>query len=75
MIQSKKIAQDLHQHYIQVTYDLAIAKIALQIQATEKPKFNNLFIHLGPFHIMMTYFKAIGKVLNDCWLIEHHGRK
>lgn len=40
MEQSKKIAEDLHQNYIQVTYDLAIAKIALQIQSTEKPKFD-----------------------------------
>ncbi|GFW80337.1 hypothetical protein TNCV_2944701 [Trichonephila clavipes] len=68
MEQSKKIAEDLHQRCIQVTYDLAIAKVAFQIQATEKPKFDNLFIHLGPFHIMMAYFKAIGKVISDCGL-------
>jgi len=68
MEQSKKIAENLHQPYIQVTYDLAIAKVAFQIQATEKPKFDNLFIHLGPFHIMMAYFKAIGKVISDCGL-------
>lgn len=68
MKQSKKIAEDLQQPYIQVTYDLAIAKVALQIQATEKPQFDNLFIHLGPFHIMMAYFKAVGKVISDCGL-------
>ncbi|CAH0721911.1 unnamed protein product, partial [Brenthis ino] len=50
------------------TYDLAIAKIALQIQATEKPTFDNLFIHLGPFHIMMAYFKVIGKFIIDSGL-------
>lgn len=43
---------------MQVTYDLAIAKVTYQIQATEKPKFDNLFIHLVPFRIMMAYFKA-----------------
>lgn len=68
MLQSQKIAEELQQPSIQVTYDLAIAKIALQIQATETPKFDNLFIHLGPFHIMMAYFKAIGKVISDCGL-------
>ena len=68
MEQSKKIAEDLQQPSIQVTYDLAIAKVALQIQASEKPTFDNLFIHLGPFHIMMAYFKAIGKVISDCGL-------
>ncbi|GBP80748.1 hypothetical protein EVAR_89325_1 [Eumeta japonica] len=69
MLQSKKkIAEELQQPSIQVTYDLAIAKVALQIQATETPKFDNLFIHLGPFYIMMAYFKAIGKVISDCGL-------
>ncbi|GFY58523.1 uncharacterized protein TNIN_185801 [Trichonephila inaurata madagascariensis] len=68
MEQSKKIAEDLHQRCIQFTYDLATAKVAFQIQATEKPKFDNLFIHLGPFHIMMAYFKAIGQVISDCGL-------
>ncbi|CAG5043316.1 unnamed protein product [Parnassius apollo] len=68
MEQSKKIAEDLHQPSIQVTYDLAIAKVAYQKQATETPHFDNLFIHLGPFHIMMAYFKAIGKVISACGL-------
>lgn len=68
MKQSQKICQDLQQTSIQVTYDLAIAKVALQIQATEKPTFDNLFIHLGPFHIMMAYFKVLGKVIIDCGL-------
>lgn len=68
MKQSQQICQDLQQASIQVTYDLAIAKVALQIQATEKPTFDNLFIHLGPFHIMMAYFKVLGKVIIDCGL-------
>lgn len=68
MLQSIQIADELNQTYMQVTYDLAIAKVALQIQATEKPKFDRLFIHLGSFHIMLAYFKAIGKIINDCGL-------
>ncbi|GBP23630.1 hypothetical protein EVAR_80247_1 [Eumeta japonica] len=35
MQQCMKALQELNQEYMQVTYDLAIAKIALQIQATE----------------------------------------
>ncbi|CAH0396002.1 unnamed protein product [Bemisia tabaci] len=35
--QSLKIAEELRQGYIQVTYDLDIAKVALEIQSTEKP--------------------------------------
>ncbi|CAH2242984.1 jg13427 [Pararge aegeria aegeria] len=61
MQQSKNIAEELNQSSTQVTYDLAIAKVALQIQATEKPTYDNLFIHLEPFHIMMACFKAVGK--------------
>lgn len=68
MRQSQRICQDIQQTSIQVTYDLAIAKVALQIQSTEKPAFDNLFIHLGPFHIMMAYFKAVGKIITDCGL-------
>ena len=68
MHQSKKIAEDLSQRCMQVTYHLAVAKLAFQIQATEKPTFDNLFIHVGPFHMMMGYFKAIGKVISDCGL-------
>lgn len=68
MKQTKQICEELKQSAIQVTYDLAIANIAMQIQATEAPMFGNLFIHLGPFHIMMAYFKAAGKVIIDCGL-------
>lgn len=72
MQQSITILEELNQSYIQVTYDLAIAKIALQIQASEKPKFDRLFVHLGAFHLMLFYFKAIGKIMIvDCqqlWL-------
>ncbi|GFS69364.1 uncharacterized protein TNCV_4011731 [Trichonephila clavipes] len=68
MKQSKKIFEKVKQLSIQVTYDLAIAKVALQIQATKKPDFDNLFIHLEAFHIMMAYFKAVGKVIIDCGL-------
>lgn len=68
MKQSQKICKEVKQSSIQVTYDLAIAKVALEMQASYKPNLDNLFIHLGPFHIMMAYFKAIGKVIMDCGL-------
>ena len=38
-----------------VHYDLAIAKLALQIQASESPQFDNLFICFGPFHILLAF--------------------
>lgn len=69
MEQSMKILEEINQPYMQVTYDLAIAKIAFQIKATEtSKKFSKLFIHLGSFHIMLSYFKAIGKFIDGCGL-------
>nr|CAI5848989.1 unnamed protein product [Callosobruchus analis] len=59
MKQSQQVAKECGEKYMQVTYDLAIAQIALQIQSTEKPRYNDLFIHVRSFHIMMSYFKAI----------------
>ena len=56
MVQSQKVANECNEKYMQVTYDLAIAKIAISIQATEKLRFDNLFINLGSFHIMLAYF-------------------
>lgn len=70
MIRSQKIATELGQSHIDVTYDLAIAKVAMQIQATEKPRLDNLFIHLGAFHMMLAYFNRIGKYITDCGLMD-----
>lgn len=63
-----KIADECNQRYIQVTYDLAIAKIALQVQSMQKDEFSCLFIHLGPFHIEMSYLRAVGSFISNCGL-------
>lgn len=68
MRRSQQIARECQQTYMQVTYDLAITKIAYQIQSVEKPNFNDLFIHMGAFHTMMSYFKALGKFIDECGL-------
>ena len=46
---------------IAVTYDLAIAKIAMQLQAEESQKFGKVFVAMGSFHMELTIFGAIGK--------------
>lgn len=69
MFQAQILAVECNEPYMQVTYDLAIAKIALQIQSMERENvhnFNNLFIHFGAFHIQMAYFKAVGKYIDNC---------
>ena len=65
MKRSQAIAEECNKSSISVTYDLAIAKIAMQLQSTESPKYDNLFINLGGFHIEMAFFAAMGKYVSD----------
>ena len=62
---TQKCAEECNQEYGVVTYDLNAAKPAMQIQATECPKFDNVFIIMGAFHIEMAYFKALGKLIAE----------
>lgn len=66
--QCQRAAEECGERYMQVTYDLGIANKALKIESDKRPLFDNLFIHIGPFHIMMAYFKAIGKFIDNCGL-------
>ncbi|CAH1108435.1 unnamed protein product [Psylliodes chrysocephalus] len=70
MKESQKIAEEIGEKYINVTYDLVIAKVTMQIQATKKPAYDSIFIHLGAFHIMFAYFKALGKFIAGCGLMN-----
>lgn len=60
---AQEIAKQCHQENIIVTYDLAIAKMAMKIQITESPKFDNIFINMGAFHIQMAFLKLLGNTL------------
>lgn len=70
MKRAQEIASSCKQESILVTYDLAISKIAFQIQRTESPRFDNLFIQMGDFHTMMAFFHAVGKFIEGCGLSE-----
>ena len=65
MKRSLKVAEEAGRQTIPVTYDLAIVRIALQIQGEESPKYDNLFVTLGAFHVELAFFKAIGKVIAE----------
>lgn len=65
---SSEIAEKCQQDHIIVTYDLAI--MAMQIQENEKPKFDNIFVNLGAFHMQIAFFKAVGKYVDSCGLVE-----
>lgn len=61
-------AEECQEEYAQVSYDLAIAAKAFQLQSEERPKFDKLFIHLGGFHIQAALFKALGHFIEGCGL-------
>lgn len=63
--QSQKVAEECDETCMQITYDLAIAKVALQLQCMEKPRFDTLFIHVGTFHVMVAFLKAVGKFIDN----------
>ena len=60
---SQRVAAECGETYAVVHYDLAVAKPAMQIQATEAPLYDNVFICFGPFHIEMAFFASIGYIL------------
>ena len=79
MRRAQRIAEECKKKSISVTYDLAIAKIALQLQEQESPRFDNVFVALGAFHVKMAAFCIFGKyiaesggpyILNECHVVE-----
>ena len=64
MKMSQALAKECGQEFIVVTYDLAIAKPALLIQAQDAPKFDNIFVCFGAFHIQMAFFSVLGHILD-----------
>ena len=70
LVRSQKVASECGEPYAIVTYDLAIAKPALQIQAQESPSFDNVFVCFGGFHISMAYFSALGHLVESSGFTE-----
>lgn len=63
MKQSKE-TEECKEDCIATTYDLAIAKPESQLQDTMPPKFDNVFVCFGAFHIMFRYLSAIGYLID-----------
>ena len=60
---SQSVAEACGEKYALVTYDLALAKIAMQIQAAESPAFDNVFVMFGSFHTEMSFFGSLGRFI------------
>ena len=71
---SQQVARECGDEYAIVHYDLLMAKSAVQIQVTESPRFDDVFICFGPFHVEMAYFASLGFFLDGSggleWLTE-----
>ena len=64
---SHKLACECGDEYAIVSYDLAIAKPALQIQYAEQPQYDNVFVMFAAFHIEIAYqghFVLLGYLLD-----------
>ena len=59
---SQKVPEECNKYNIPMSYDLAIAEVAMKLQAKEKPTYDNVFIHLGSFHITSAFFLYAWKV-------------
>ena len=60
-----KTSSECGKQNIAVSYDLALAKLAFQIQVEESREFDNIFVVLGSFHIELAYFNACGKIISE----------
>ena len=67
---SQEVSRECGDEYAIVHYDLLMAKPALQIQAAESPRYDNIFVCFGPFHTEMAYFGALGHFLDGSGLVE-----
>jgi len=55
----QRAARECREEFIIVHYDFAIAKPALQIQASEVPIYNNVFNCFRFVHVELAYFGAL----------------
>lgn len=60
------MASECEKELIYLTYDLAIAKIALKVQATQSPQYENMFVNLGVVHMKMAFFSTRGCIVQQC---------
>lgn len=69
MRRSLQIAAECDKTYFNVTYNFSMSKITLGIHSAES-EFKSIFINFRPFHIFMSFYKAIGKFINRTDLIN-----
>ena len=63
-MRTQQLTVECEKREIALTYDLAIAKMAMEIQIEEATIFDIIFVTLGSSHIEMAFFGAIGKYIS-----------
>ena len=70
MVRSMQGSKEMKQKYAIVIYNLAVELKNFCIQAVQAPKFDNLIILLGNFHIESAFLSAVGTYITDSG-VEH----
>ena len=65
MKRAQQLALECRKGEIALTYDLAIAKMAMVIQIEGETTFDNIFVPLLLFHMEMAFFSVIGKYISE----------
>ena len=67
---SQKASKDVEQKFTYITFDLAVAKMAYCLVWHKQLLFSDVIVHLGVFHIISAYLKAVGKIMSCSGLEE-----
>lgn len=70
MKQALQIKDEVKQPEIVFSFDLAIYKVARQIQSTDKPDSDKIFFNSGKFHLDMASYHADGILIDGCGLMD-----
>ena len=67
---TQQCVKECRQPYGVVTYNLNIAQRAIKIQMTEQPRFDNIFIMFGVFHVQLCLVRSIRKIIKESEMPE-----
>ena len=59
------MASECEKEFIYLTYNLAIAKTALKVQAIQSLQYEKMFVNLRVVHIKMAFFSTIECIVNS----------
>ena len=60
---AQKASKGVQQKFTCITFDLAVAKMAYCLVCHIQLLFSDVIVHLGVFHIISAYLKAVGNIM------------